>query len=198
MAGHNLAFSTQKRQKCQRKGPSLVKTWFNQPFRAQARRAARVLKAKHAFPRPTSTLRPVVTSCSIKHNLKQREGRGFSIAELKAVGMTPIRARQVGISVDARRINKSEISLKRNVDRLNAYNSKIVIFKKDASAEEIKAATQVCKPMTFKMSAPVIATAKVADFPKMECYAAMQELRNLRSKHRFSNEKARRDSKSKK
>lgn len=48
----------------------------------------------------------------------------------QAAGVSKHEAKSVGISVDHRRTNKSEESLKANVDRLKEYKSKLVVFPK--------------------------------------------------------------------
>lgn len=46
--------------------------------------AARAEKARALFPRPTAgPLRPVVRGQTVKYNMKQKLGRGFSLEELK-------------------------------------------------------------------------------------------------------------------
>ncbi|KAM0070407.1 putative ribosomal protein L13e [Helianthus debilis subsp. tardiflorus] len=60
-----------------------VKTWFNQPARKTRRRNARQAKAVKVFPRPAGKLRPQVHGQTLKYNMKLREGRGFSLEELK-------------------------------------------------------------------------------------------------------------------
>lgn len=61
-----------------------VRTWFNQPARKQRRRQERVKKARALFPRPASgPIRPVVRCPSIRYHTKLREGRGFSLEEIK-------------------------------------------------------------------------------------------------------------------
>merc|ERR1711959_446029 len=127
-----------------------VRTWFNQPGRKQTRRRKRNEKAAAIFPRPLQKLRPVVHCPTIRYNSKVRLGRGFTLVELKAADITAAYAQTVGISVDYRRVNRSEESLKANADRLKEYKNKLIVFPRnakkpkatDASAEEIAAATQ--------------------------------------------------------
>jgi large subunit ribosomal protein L13e len=80
-----------------------VKTWFNQPARKIRRRATRVQKAAAVAPRPVKTLRPIVRCPTLKYNVKQRLGRGFSLEEIKAAGLGKNFARTIGITVDHRR-----------------------------------------------------------------------------------------------
>ncbi len=65
-----------------------VKTWFNQPARKERSRKARTAKAARVAPRPIKTLRPVVRCPTFKYNIKQRLGRGFSLEEVKAAGLS--------------------------------------------------------------------------------------------------------------
>lgn len=73
---------------------------------------------------------------------------GFSLAELKAAGIPRKLAPTIGISVDPRRQNLSEESLKANVERLQEYRKRLILFPRrngktkqgDASAEDVKAA----------------------------------------------------------
>jgi len=44
---------------------------------------ARQAKAVKVFPRPAGKLRPQVHGQTLKYNMKLREGRGFSLEELK-------------------------------------------------------------------------------------------------------------------
>jgi len=109
-----------------------VKTYFNQPGRKRARLEARRAKAAAMFPRPVQALRPVVASCTSRYSGKPRLGKGFSLDELKEVGLTPAFAKTVGIAVDHRRKNRTTEGLQRNVARLNAYTSKLVILPRRA------------------------------------------------------------------
>lgn len=104
-----------------------VKTWLDQPARKHRRRMARKAKAAAAFPRPVDKLRPTVRGQTVKYNTKTRVGRGFSLEELKAAGLAPARARQVGVAVDHRRTNKSEASLNANVAALKDYVGRLVV-----------------------------------------------------------------------
>ena len=63
-----------------------VKTWFDQPARKIRRRNARAAKAAAVAPRPVKTLRPVVRCPTLRYNIKQRRGRGFTLQELKDAG----------------------------------------------------------------------------------------------------------------
>jgi large subunit ribosomal protein L13e len=128
-----------------------VKLWFDQPAQKKARKLRRLQKLKSIFPRPLGNLKPAVHSASIRHNHRVRLGRGFTLEELKSAGIHPRYARTIGISVDHRRRNKSEESLALNVQRLNEYKSKLVLFprnskktaKGEASAEELAKVTQL-------------------------------------------------------
>lgn len=111
-----------------------VMTWFDQAGSKKRRRSARVAKASKLAPRPTELLRPAVRCQTLKYNTKIRSGRGFTLDELKAAGISRKYARTVGITVDHRRRNKSEESLELNKRRLLAYKARLVVFPKKASA----------------------------------------------------------------
>jgi len=142
-----------------------VRTWFDQPARKSARRAARVAKAKAVAPRPLNLLRPIVHAPTIKYNMKVRAGRGFTLAELKAAGVNKKAALGIGIAVDHRRKNRSEEGFALNVNRLKLYKSKLVIFprkptskrakKGDSSKEELAQAQQVRSIDVLPLSATV-------------------------------------------
>jgi large subunit ribosomal protein L13e len=121
--GNQQLVKTHLRKDWQRR----VRCHFDQPGKKKARRVARQTKAAALYPRPVDKLRPIVQCPTIRYNRKAREGRGFSIAELKAAGVAPKYARTVGISVDGRRQNLSEEGLARNVERLKAYLARLVV-----------------------------------------------------------------------
>jgi len=175
-----------------------VKTWFDQNQRHKRRAATRATKARHVAPRPTSNLKPVVMCPTQKYNTKRRLGRGFTLEELKGAGINPKFARTVGIAVDHRRSNKSVESLQRNVARLKTYRSKLILFPKragqpkkgDATAEEIKMATQLqgvvmpVKRSTVSWEAPRVPTAEEKEF------RAYNELRFARHVKRVAGQRA--------
>jgi len=142
-----------------------VRTWLDQPARKQARRRARVDKAKRIAPRPLDSLRPIVRGQTNKYNMKLRAGRGFTLDELKAAGVKRREARGIGIPTDYRRSNKSEETFQANVARLKLYRSKLVIFprnptsqkakKGDSSKDEQKKAAQVTTKHVLPISAAV-------------------------------------------
>ncbi|XP_062553737.1 large ribosomal subunit protein eL13 [Armigeres subalbatus] len=134
-----------------------IRTWFNQPARKIRRRQNRIKKAKAVFPRPAAgPLRPVVRCPSQRYNTKIRPGRGFTLAELKAAGLTKGFAQTIGIAVDPRRQNKSVESRQKNIQRLKEYRSKLILFpvhekkkprKGEATEEQRKLATQLRGPV---------------------------------------------------
>lgn len=122
-----------------KKWQKMVRTWFNQPGRKLRRRNARAEKAKKVFPRPVSgPLRPVVHGQTVKYNSKVRQGRGFTLAELRAAGININVAPTIGIAVDHRRRNLSQEGLDANVQRLKEYKSKLVLFPRKAKAPKVR------------------------------------------------------------
>ena len=109
-----------------------VRTWFDQPGRKLRRRNARKAKATSLGVRPLTLLRPAVRAQTVRYNRKVREGRGFTLAELKSAGIGKKEARGVGIVVDHRRRNLSEEGKKINVERLQAYKARLIVFPRKA------------------------------------------------------------------
>jgi len=109
-----------------------VRTWFDQPGRKQRRRNARKSKVALLGARPLQLLRPAVRGQTVRYNSKIREGRGFTLAELKDAGVGRKQALSIGIVVDHRRRNLSEEGKELNVTRLKAYKDKLIIFPKNA------------------------------------------------------------------
>ena len=109
-----------------------VKTWFDQPGRKLRRRVARKEKAASLGVRPVKPLRPAVRGQTVRYNIKLREGRGFTLAELKEAGIGRKEARGVGIVVDHRRRNLSVEGKNLNVERLKAYKERLIVFPRNA------------------------------------------------------------------
>jgi large subunit ribosomal protein L13e len=120
-----------------------VRTWFDQPGRKLRRRNARKAKAAALGVRPLTLLRPAVRAQTVRYNRKVREGRGFTLAELKEVGINRKEALGVGIVVDHRRRNLSEEGKKLNVERLKAYKAKLIVFPRNAKKPK-KGDSTVC------------------------------------------------------
>jgi len=126
-----------------------VRTWFDQPGRKLRRRQARQTKVSTLGARPLTLLRPAVRAQTLRYNTKIREGRGFTLAELKEAGIGKKQARGVGIVVDHRRRNLSEEGKKLNVDRLKAYQARLIVFPRkagkpktgDTTGDDLKAET---------------------------------------------------------
>jgi len=103
-AHNNVLHANHFRKDWQRR----VRTWFDQPGRKLRRRNARKTKAATLGVRPLTLLRPAVRAQTVRYNRKVREGRGFTLAELKSAGIGKKEALGVGIVVDHRRRNLSE------------------------------------------------------------------------------------------
>lgn len=156
-----------------------VKLHFDQAGKKSSRRQARFNKAAKIAPRPLDALRPVVRAPTIKYNRKVRSGRGFTIAELKSVGLTAKYARTIGIAVDHRRQNKSIETFDANVARLNAYKSKLVIFDKKSKASEIASYKQISNPAAFPIVQPAIESAPRQVFvPEQSAYRTLRLARS--------------------
>jgi len=170
-AHNNVLHANHFRKDWQRR----VRTWFDQPGRKLRRRTARKTKAATLGIRPLTLLRPAVRAQTVRYNRKVREGRGFTLAELKEAGIGRKEARGVGIVVDHRRRNLSEEGKKLNVERLQAYKARLIVFprkagkpkKGDSSAEDLKAPTtraHVALPVAQPAEAPRKITAAEKEF----------------------------------
>ncbi len=105
-----------------------VKTFFDQAGRKKRRLTKRRAKASAVFPRPIQRLRAIVRKCTQRYSSQTRLGRGFTLAEIKKVGLNPKFAQSIGIAVDHRRTNKSVETLQANVSRLESYLDKLVLL----------------------------------------------------------------------
>jgi len=180
-AHNNVLHANHFRKDWQRR----VRTWFDQPGRKLRRRNARKTKAAALGVRPLTLLRPAVRGQTVRYNRKLREGRGFTLAELKEAGVGRKEARGVGIVVDHRRRNLSEEGKKLNVERLVAYKQKLIVFprhagkhkKGDSSAEDLSASlTRVTLPLPEPY--PVEAPRKITDEErKLEAFKTLRTAR---------------------
>ncbi|KAF0974014.1 hypothetical protein FDP41_006945 [Naegleria fowleri] len=125
MVSHNNAVPQSKWKK---QWTNRTKLFFDQPAKAKKRQELRIKKAKNVFPRPTELLRPVVRLSGRRYNRRVVLGRGFSVEELKQAGIPLQFAKTVGIAIDTRRRDLSEERLQANVQRLQEYKQRIVLF----------------------------------------------------------------------
>ena len=176
-----------------------VKTHFNQPAKKAKRNQIRKAKAARVFPRPANSLRPIVSQATRRYAGKVRLGRGFTLTELKAAGLTAMQAKSVGISVDHRRTSTSEEQLQMNVARLNEYKSKMILFPKrdqkpkkgflpDATAEKVKAALAASQSkgvtMPIQKKVQEVEFAKITDEDKKK--KVYHSLRSMRTNTRYN------------
>ncbi|KAI8990530.1 60S ribosomal protein L13 [Trametes punicea] len=165
---------------------SRVRTWFDQPGRKLRRRNARKAKAAKLGVRPLTLLRPAVRAQTVRYNRKLREGRGFTLAELKEAGIGKKEARGIGIVVDHRRRNLSEEGKALNVERLKAYKARLIVFprnskkpkKGDSTGDDLTAPTtreNLALPPSFVHEEPRKITEEEREFE------AYRTLRNERA-----------------
>ena len=109
-----------------------VKCYFNAPAHKQVRRTKRDAKAAGRSPAPIDLLRPLAKCNTRRYSDKIRFGRGFSLEEVRAAGLTAAFARTIGIAVDHRR-HGSNVMEERNIERLQKFKSNLVIFPRVAS-----------------------------------------------------------------
>ena len=164
------------------RGPLYVKLNLNQATRKKARRVARAKRAAALAPRPTQLLRPVVQCQTQRYSSKQRLGRGFTLAELKAAGLNPSYARSVGIAVDHRRSNRCQESLDRNVARLTEYKKNLVVLKKADAVPDGTHTTGTVQPIV--KPADEIVMESVTD--EMKDFKAYTTLRLARQETRIA------------
>jgi len=180
-AHNNVLHANHFRKDWQRR----VRTWFDQPGRKLRRRQARTTKSAALGARPISLLRPAVRGQTIRYNTKIREGRGFTLAELKEAGVGRKEAKGLGIVVDHRRRNLSEEGKKLNVERLQEYKSRLIVFprkadkpkKGDSTGDDLTAATTrttLPLPAPYVPEAPRKITTEEREF---KAYRTLREAR---------------------
>ena len=181
-----------------------VRTWFDQPARKLRRRRQRLVKAAAIAPTPVGLLRPSVHCPTQRYNVRLRLGQGFTLAEIKAAGLTVADAKRLGVAVDARRTNKSVESLNRNADRIRAYLAKVVVISKDAKGfsglgvakaaatdDQITTAVQVGKVVVHAGNDKTFVTT-VDELPQEEPISAVSTLRVAWREKKFAGRRARR------
>ncbi len=154
---NNIVPNVHLRKHWQNGGAHRVRVHLDQAQKKLVRLQKRQAKTKEVFPRPLQKLRPVVSSCTRRYAGKVRYGRGFALDELKAAGLSAAFARTVGIAVDHRRTCTSEEQKQLNVERLNTYKSKLILFPRkdgkvkkglinDSTAEKCQSAAASTQP----------------------------------------------------
>ncbi len=158
-----------------------VKVHFDQAGKKASRRQARASKAARIAPRPLDALRPVVRAPTIKYNRKVRAGRGFTLREVKAAGLTPSYARTIGIAVDHRRQNRSTEIFEANVQRLKEYQSKLIVFPRNGKAPEAEQVLSTAATFPIAQPAPESAPRAV----EQQEQTAFRTLRLARSEKKY-------------
>merc|ERR1711989_133842 len=119
----------------------------------------------------------------------QRAGRGFTLEEIKAAGLSKKFARTIGIAVDHRRRNKRGESLQLNTQRLKEFKSKMILFpinakkprKGDATAEEMSKAVQLAGTKVMTPKAVTKRPRAMAITADMQAFKAFQTIRQARA-----------------
>jgi large subunit ribosomal protein L13e len=168
------------------RGPLKVKLNLNQASKKKSRRLARAKKAAALAPAPLQKLRPVVHCQTQKYSAKTRLGKGFTLEELKAAGLSAKYARTIGIAVDHRRSNKSNESLELNVARLNAYKASLVILKKGDDASALTQLKGTIQPIDYTKGE--LETQEITD--EMKSFNAFTTLRVARQESRVLGHRA--------
>ncbi|KAL3281817.1 hypothetical protein HHI36_005017 [Cryptolaemus montrouzieri] len=163
-----------------------IKTWFNQPMKKFRRRNYRIKKLRENIPRPLDKLRPIVHCSTVRHNRKLKAGRGFSLRELKAAGLTSKFARSFGIAVDPRRQNKSYETLSRNVQLLKAYQANIIVFPQKAWVQIFRNMNTTVASKNFRVKQPSIKLNARIPTNEEKNFEAVATLRKARADEKYS------------
>lgn len=165
-----------------------VRVHLDQAGKKHSRRDARAAKAAKYAPKPVDLLRPVVRCPTVKYNRKVRQGRGFTLAELKAASLDPRYAQTVGIAVDRRRVNKSTETFDANVARLLKYKESLIVFGKATKATGEEAQVSVAAAFPVEQPAADV-TPRAVVVPEQTAY---RTLRLARSEARYQGIRAKR------
>jgi len=156
-------------------------------------------------------LRPIVHGQTRKYSSKLKYGRGFTLQEIAKAKISRQFARTVGIAVDHRRHDTNEETLQLNVQRLESYKSKLILFPRradkpkkgdinDSTAEKLKSAEAekqnvqkhvLGKPKTKARQTPLKITKEMKD---VKVYRKIRQLQ-VNQKYKGKREKRAREAK---
>ncbi|KAM0673710.1 60S ribosomal protein L13 [Gurleya vavrai] len=139
------------------------RTPFHLKAQAAKRASLRVKKAKSVYPAPLRRLYPIVRCPTIRHNVKERLGRGFTAEECAEAGIEYNEARLKGVAICLRRRNQNMETFNQNVERLKEYLSKLVIFKNVKEAKESKMKQCIKTIMPIIKKKPVVGEIKISE-----------------------------------
>merc|ERR1712226_570790 len=129
--------------------------------------------------------------------LQTQTGQGcLTLLELKTAGLSARFARTVGISVDHRRTNANDDALQLNVERLNTYKNKLILWPRvegkpkkgqidDSTADKLKSAAAGTQPSgrLLPRGRPddTVETVKItAELQKVNPYRKTRTLRTIK------------------
>ena len=155
-----------------------VKCFFNVNGHKTVRSQKRQERAAARSPAPLDLLRPTVKACTRRYASKIRFGRGFSLEEIRAAGLTPAFARTVGIAVDHRRHGSNQLE-NANIQRLTTYKANLVLFPR----VEGKAKKGEIADSTTRLDTPQNTTGRVLALPAVKPRVGLAALtKDLKSK----------------
>merc|ERR1711998_81680 len=181
-----------------------VKCFFNVNGHKTRRSQRRQERAAARSPAPLDLLRPTVKACTRRYASKVRFGRGFSLAEIRAAGLTPAFARTVGIAVDHRRHGSNQLE-EANIQRLSTYKANLVLFprvegkpKKGGKGEIADSTTRLDTPQLHETNVLPLPKKKVRvgiaaltkDLKQTKVYRSIREARVNRKYHGIREKRA--------
>lgn len=155
-----------------------VKCFFNVNGHKTVRANKRAERAAARSPAPLDLLRPTAKCCTRRYASKVRFGRGFSLEEIRAAGLTPAFARTVGIAVDHRRHGSNQME-EANIQRLTTYKANLVLFPR----VEGKAKKGEIADSTTRLDTPQNDVGRVLPLPPVKVRVGLAALtKDLKSK----------------
>lgn len=120
---------------------------------------------------PIEKLRPIVRCPTLRHNKRERLGRGFTPEECREAGYEYRELALFGVGIDYRRRNHNKEAFDQNVERIKKYMSRLVVFKdrKEARASGLEQFKGTIMPVEHKKA--VIGSMKISEI-KSEMWAA--------------------------